>query len=133
MQFKEVKHIESNNIRFKYLENQNKVLHRKNDELEKRLNLRIDSLEKDLKVMFKESEANNRQAINELVKSVDKLTQTFNEQLITEKDNRIMEMEKKERAKTTALYSFIVAFLIMVVGTFWDIFIQPIMDSFNKE
>ena len=133
MQFKEVKHIESNNIRFKYLENQNKVLHRKNDELEKRLNLRIDSLEKDLKVMFKESEANNRQAINELVKSVDKLTQTFNEQLITEKDKRIMEMEKKERAKTTALYSFIVAFLIIVVGTFWDIFIQPIMDSFNKE
>ena len=133
MQFKEVKHIESNNIRFKYLENQNKVLHRKNDELEKRLNLRIDSLEKDLKVMFKESEANNRQAINELVKSVDKLTQTFNEQLITEKDKRIMEMEKKEKAKTTALYSFIVAFLIIVVGTFWDIFIQPIMDSFNKE
>ena len=123
-----MKRIESNNIRFKYLEEQNKILHKKNKELEGRFNARIDSLEKDFKIMFRESEATNREAMKQLVNSVDELTNTFNKQVITEKDERIKEMLKKDKAKNTALYSFIVAFLMLVVGTFWDMFIQPIIE-----
>ena len=123
-----MKRIESNNIRFKYLEEQNKILHKKNKELEERFNARIDSLEKDFKIMFRESEATNREAMKQLVDSVDELTNTFNKQVITEKDERIKEMLKKDKAKNTALYSFVVALLMLVVGTFWDMFIQPIIE-----
>ena len=126
-----MKRIESNNIRFKYLEEQNKILHKKNKELEGRFNARIDSLEKDFKIMFRESEATNREAMKQLVDSVDELTNTFNKQVITEKDERIKEMLKKDKAKNTALYSFVVALLMLVVGTFWDMFIQPMIQMMN--
>ena len=127
-----MKHIESLEHRVNRLERQQENLEKKLTKSELRIHQRIDSFEKDMHNNFKEFEKNNKSDANDIIISVDNLSNKFNGYLIQEKDERIKEMKKQEKIKNGALYSLIVGFALMVLGTFWDMFIQPIIDLITK-
>ena len=125
---KGVINIEKYEYRIKMLEEELKDWKKKTTKLEIRIHDRINSLEKDIQKMLKEHNENHDKSMREIDKSLETITNMFNEHILMEKKEEIDRMKKRQSLMVTSIWGLASAIFLMVVGTFWDMFIFPIIE-----
>lgn len=128
---KDVINIEKYEYRIKMLEEELKDWKKKTTKLEIRIHDRINSLEKDIQKMLKEHNQNHDKSMSEIDKSLETITNMFNEHILMEKKEEIDRMKKRQSFLIVSVWGLVSAVLLMVIGTFWDMFIQPMIQMMN--
>lgn len=128
---KDVIDIEKYEYRIKMLEEELKDWKKKTTKLEIRIHDRINSLEKDIQKMLKEHNQNHDKSMSEIDKSLETITNMFNEHILMEKKEEIDRMKKRQSFLVVSIWGLVSAVLLMVIGTFWDMFIQPMIQMMN--
>ena len=128
---KDVINIEKYEYRIKMLEEELKDWKKKTTKLEIRIHDRINSLEKDIQKMLKEHNENHDKSMREIDKSLETITNMFNEHILMEKKEEIDRMKKRQNFLVVSVWGLVSAVLLMVIGTFWDMFIQPMIQMMN--
>lgn len=128
---KDVIDIEKYEYRIKMLEEELKDWKKKTTKLEIRIHDRINSLEKDIQKMLKEHNQNHDKSMSEIDKSLETITNMFNEHILMEKKEEIDRMKKRQSFLVVSVWGLVSAVLLMVIGTFWDMFIQPMIQMMN--
>lgn len=128
---KDVIDIEKYEYRIKMLEEELKDWKKKTTKLEIRIHDRINSLEKDIQKMLKEHNQNHDKSMSEIDKSLETITNMFNEHILMEKKEEIDRMKKRQNFLVVSVWGLVSAVLLMVIGTFWDMFIQPMIQMMN--
>ena len=128
---KGVINIEKYEYRIKMLEEELKDWKKKTTKLEIRIHDRIDSLEKDIQKMLKEHNQNTDKSMREIDKSLETITNMFNEHILMQKKEEIDRMKKRQNFLIVSVWGLVSAILLMVIGTFWDMFIQPMIQMMN--
>lgn len=123
--------IDKYEYRIQALERELKEWKRRTTKLETRIHDRIDMLEKDIQGMFKEHNESHGKGMRDIDKSLETITNMFNEHILMQKKEEIDRMKKRQNFLIVSVWGLVSAILLMVIGTFWDMFIQPMIQMMN--
>ncbi|TDM04076.1 hypothetical protein [Macrococcus carouselicus] len=124
--------LDRNEEDIKRLERSIQQLDTKIENTEKDIMKEVKENQRDIKVLLKESEDNNKAKSEKLFDGLNKLTESQYQQTLMQKDiqNEVKtavkdfaelskDYKESDKKKTAAIWSFAISLVLMILGTFW--------------
>ncbi|OZT77102.1 hypothetical protein [Salinicoccus roseus] len=111
-----------------YLEEDIREVKQKLAEQERTLNEKMDTNHRDLKMLLRETEIENKEQTNKMFSALEKVSDAIHSQTIatnnvahkTEENTKsIDKMEKSTKTKDRTIAGFVISIILMILGTFW--------------